>query len=339
MEKQTNPQGQSEVKNEEVKGVAVAEPPKPTTSQKLFAHLAGRDIPAVKELFPSTPKPEEKAEPKTEAKKEEPEPEVKPEKKTLVLDEYKDHLLKLKVDGVEEEATLSDVIRRVQLDQHITKKSQRLSEEEKRLKERETVLAERERIAIELLAGAKGDKKPDPAEESVVKDDPLVKKLETELTETRGYLKSLQEQMRPFLLEQSIDRAAARVKDTLGTGDFKEYRGKILNFLTSLPPEQAAPLDTEDGWIGIYKDLKLRELMEKSTARPVEDKTMERPAPAVVPVESGKSAPSGDVDDVATKKRNLLERAKRLTAENSREKDAAWHEYLEYSKKIGEAPE
>lgn len=339
----TTPQGTSEVN--EGQGVAVVEQ-KETESQRMFKHLKGVNIPSVQALYseqtkPATkpvepvkeeaPKPEAKAEVKQEAKSE--------SKKYLNIEDFKDSLVKLKVDGVEEEATFADIVRRVQMDQHITKKGQRVSEEEKQLRERERQLSEREKVAIEMLASLKTENTPDPVEDSIVKDDPKVMRLESELRETRNFLKSLQEEMNPFLLEQRIARASNRVKESLGMEDFKDYREKIRERLASLPPESARQLDNEEGWISTYKDIKLRELQEKISAKKEESRPMERPVPQIVPVESGKSASRNDiVDDFQAKKKSLFEKARRLTAENSRDKDQAWIEFMQFTK-TGDAPE
>lgn len=340
---ETTPQGQSTEVKTEPGNVAVTEANEPTTSQQLFKHMAGRNVPGLKEMFPGAY--EKKSDPvKTPEKKDaaaktdEPKPEAKKEeKKYLDSEALKSSILKLKVDGVEEEASFEDVIRRVQTDSHLTKKGQRLSDEEKKIKDRERVLEERERLVIEMLAQPKTKPEANDDAESIVKDDPYVKRLEADFKKMQETLNALSVQAQPMLLKAAIERAANRAKETMGLDDFPAYQEKIREHLLSLPSEQARANDNEDGWLSIYKDIKIRELIKKSTeqaARP-ESKPADRVVPAPVPIESGKSVVSEN-DDIASKLRNLKARAERLTQENSRDKDRAWADYLDFLEKTRE---
>jgi hypothetical protein len=334
----TTPQGQSEkavegIKQEEKQAQNVA-PTELSTSQKLFARMAGKDIPSVRELFKPTEAAEKAKEKIPDPEKGEPKPEAKKEeKKYLNLEEYKDALLKLKVDGVEREDTLANLVRLVQTDEHVTKKSQRVSEEERRLRDREQAIAERERLVTEMLAQSK-PKEADNSEESFVKDDPIVRRMEKEMSSMREQLKAIQEQAQPVLFKAAIARVSSHVKETMGFDDFESYQGKIKETLLALPPEQARSLDNEAGWLSTYKEIKLKELLQAQRMPKAEEvkPSIERPAPKIVPVESGRANSSAQNDDFATRRRELLARAKQLTLENHRDKDKAWIEYLDYTK-------
>jgi hypothetical protein len=299
-----------------------------TTSQGLFGDLMGRNIPGTAALA----EPVEPPKPAETPVKEEPKPEAKPGPRYLSSEEFSDALVKLKVDGVEEDAKFQDVIRRVQLDKHLTLKGQKLSEEERRVKEKEAALAERERVLTELIASQSKPKTEDGEAESLVKDDPYVKRIEAELKRTQDVLTELTTQTAPMVLRASLDRVANHVKTTLGQDDFMSYQDKIKDYLVALPPEQARAMDNEAGWLSVYKDLKLQELFAKASEpkKPEPTPQAERPAPKTVPVESGKNSSSGVNDDEASKYRALVDRAKRLTNENSTERHRAWEEVLAF---------
>lgn len=298
-----------------------------TVSHSLFSDLVGRKIPGM-EAFETPVEP-----PKTEAQKEEPKPEVKQGPKYISPEEFADHLLKLKVDGVEEEATFADVIRRIQTDKHLTNKGQRLSEMEKSLREEKSVLAEREKLIAEIIANQSKPPKEEDALDSIIKDDPYVKRLEAEMQAMRQSLEDLNQQTAPTRLNAAIERVDKYAKDALGLTDFKDYQEKIREHLLSLPIEQARSLDNEAGWLGVFKDLKIRELVAKANEpkpeiKKPEPKSDDRPAPAIIPIESGSGVSKGFSDDETSKYRSLLETAKKLELEGSPLRHKAWEAVL-----------
>lgn len=308
-----------------------------TVSQGLFSDLAGRNLSGMDLISePELPKP---ADPPAPVAKEEPKPEVKQGPKYLSPEDFADALVKLKVDGVEEDAKFQDIVRRVQLDKHLTLKGQKLSEEERKVREKETALSEREKVLMELMA-SHGEQPSNAVDnDSIVKDDPYVKRIEDQLKQTQDMLRQLTANTAPMVLQSSLSRVDTHVKETLGQSDFLGYQGKIRDYLIGLPPEQARSLDNEAGWLSVYKDLKLRELMAKpnEAPKPVPPAAQaERPAPKLVPVESGKSASSGINDDDSSKYRGLVDRAKRLTQQNSPERHKAWEEVLKFTGRASE---
>ena len=308
--------------------------PDKTVSQKLFSDLAGRNIPGIELALGETQKPPAPvAEPEVNL---EPKPEVKPGPKYLSQEDFADALVKLKVDGVEEDAKFQDIIRRVQLDKHLTSKGQKLSEEEKRVREKEAALTEREKILAELFAN-QNQQKAEPEAESFVKDDPYVKRLEADLQATKRLMQEINEQTAPMRLNASLERVDKFAKESLGLNDFMEYRGKIQEKLVSLPPEVARGLDNESGWITLFKDIKLKELIDqvlasKKAPEPA-TKPVERTSPTIVPIESGRGSSKGFSDDESSKYRSLIEKAKRLTSENNPARHQAWEDVLSYQLK------
>lgn len=332
---ETIPKGKSEETPNQAAAVKENVAPKDkSTSQRLFSDMADKpEIAGIKNLFPkdqeTVKKPEQpvKEEPKPEAKKE--------EKKYLKLEDFKDTLLKLKVDGVEEEASLEDVVRRVQFDTHLTKKSQRLSEEEKRVKARVQELEERERLLTELLAQSKPNEKGEEPSESIVADDPEIKRLKEEQRKLQETVNALHAQAKPMMLQAALERTANQVKEELGLDDFPKYHDKIRDYLKALPEGVGLSKDNEAGWVEAYKDIKLREFMEGAKNRQTKPE-IERPAPKLVPVESGASVNTSNLDDEATKGRELLARAKELTQKGDRHSNQAWEDYFSYNKRLRE---
>lgn len=337
-EEATIPEGKSEVQQNEKQAAVKPEGKTPkgkTTSQSLFPDMAARGVPGSEILETkgkqSQPKP-------AETVKEEPKPEAKADqKKYLNIEDLKDALLKLKVDGVEEEARFDDVVRRVQLDKHLTTKGQKLSEEEKRIKAKEASLAEREKVLTEMMANlGKSETKPtgDTAD-SFLKDDPYVKQLEGELKRFKGDFEALKEQTRPFVLNAAIDRVDEYVKRELKLDDFRQYQSKIKDALLNLPAESQSAMDNERGWLEIYKDLKLKESLSqlqaaKNAPKPPED----RPAPKIPPIESGKNVSGPIMDDEAETAKTLMDRAKQMTKDNHRDAPKAWEDYFAYTRRI-----
>lgn len=305
-----------------------------SVSQRLFSDLNGRNIPGVSSIPDMVdtplPIPEDAKKPEIKAT-----PEVKPGPKYLSLEDFADSVVKLKVDGVEEDAKFQDIIRRVQLDKHLTSKGQKLSEEEKRIQAKEASLIEKEKILTELLANQNQTKNDDSETESLIKDDPYVKRLEADLLETKKRMQEIDIQTAPMRLNASLERVDKFAKDSLGLTDFMDYRVKIQDELRSLPPEVARGLDNESGWLTVFKDIKLKELMaqvaEHKKSVPSETKSIERVSPSIVPIESSRGSSKGFSDDDSSKYRSLFEKAKRLTAENNPERHKAWEEVLAFS--------
>lgn len=307
--------------------------PDKTVSQTLFSDMVGRNIPGVS-MVPVTDKIDN-VDMKNGEVNDEPKLEVKQQAKYLSPEDFADALVKLKVDGVEEEAKFGDIIRRVQIDKHLTSKGQKLSEDEKRVRERESSLAEREKILAELMANQNNPDPSDSISESSVKDDPYVKRLEEALNKTQRQLQEIDIQTAPMRLNASLERVDQFAKESLGFTDFLSYRGKIQEKLKSLPQEVARGLDNESGWLSVFKDIKLKELSDQvaghNKSTPSETKPVERISPTILPIESGRGASKGFSDDESSKYRSLLERAKKLTAENNPLRHQAWEDVLAFS--------
>lgn len=282
---------------------APAEPKKTGTTNKLFPDMVGTEKPGapqkpedLKETSaPATPAPEA-AKPAAPA----PEP-AKAE--VLDLDALKGKKIKMVVDGKEELVSAEDALRRLQLDSHLTQKAQRLDAKEQEIVEKEKALKKPQEPA----------KPADPEEESILSDDPLVKKLLRRLDAQEKELESHRAVIVKQQYTEGVERLANHVKATLGADDFKTYLPKIEDWFRSLPPEQRQAADNDQAFLSKYQELKLKDLISGSHAAvaPVKPAApVERPASVPMKVEGAEGAARVQLDDWDIRLKAALDKAK-----------------------------
>jgi hypothetical protein len=272
---------------------AAPEVKKEGTTSKLFKDLEGTGVPGAPQKPEASKEAPAPATPTPEPTKVAPAP-APAQAEVLDLEALKGKKIKMIVDGKEELVSAEDALRRLQLDSHLTQKATTLSEKERVIVEREKALKK----PVEVLP---------VDEESILSDDPLVKKLlartealERKVAEADGILAKQKYQ-------ENLDVLAAHVKTTYGADDFRTYVPKIEEIIRNLPPERRNV--TNQDTLGIYQELKMKDLISGSHAA-VAPKTVERPASAPMVVEGAEGAARVQLDDWDLRYQTALAKAK-----------------------------
>jgi len=177
-------------------------------------------------------------------------------------------MVRIKVDGVEMTVPAKEALKNIQLERHITQKSQELA---------------RERAAFEAERAASRNTPPVQPKAGEVTPPPSSKPSpEAErIANLERTIADLQAAVAPQRFQTGLNRLAERAKQEFGATDFLEYAPKIQAFVDSelAKPEVAAnpqllqQLDSQSFWYGKYQELKLKDVL--SGANPA--------APAIVP--------------------------------------------------------
>lgn len=260
------------------------------TTEKLF----GPQAPATA-AAPAKPQEKPAAAPAPVAK-----PEVKADE-VIDLEALKGKKVKIIVGGKEEVVPAEDAFRRLQLDSHLTKKAQTLDQREHELNEREK--ANRTQPAA--------PKPPAPEDDSILADDPLVKKLVGRLDVLESENKVLRQVTLKTVFEENMAQIGRKLKDQFGFDDFPEYRPRLEQAFRDLSPADQARADNEHWWTGKYQELKLKDMSAVATKPPA-------PAAPVVRLEGvpmegidgGQGGRSPALDDWDSKYRAAFDKAK-----------------------------
>jgi hypothetical protein len=238
----------------------------------------------------------EKAEKEVPAKAEESE-----QLQTIDLDSFGDSIVKTKVSGVESDVKMKDLVRAYQTDSYLTQKGQRLAEQEKALNEKAAALnplpAQESKPAAEELS----------EESKWVRSEiqPELDKRDEQIANLQRQLEGIQESTRDVAYESMLVRADKSIKGkkvredgTAVFDDFKDYVPKIESFISSLPAEDQKTMLNDMGYISIYNEMKMSDLVTGSTApkKAVKPSAEVRPKPKLkkIPVvESGLGTPTG----------------------------------------------
>lgn len=252
------------------------------TSAKLFGDTKKKKE-APREI-PSTEKEEEK---KGGIEEETP----KEVSKYLNEEDFGDRKVKVKIAGVEKEVSFKDLLRGYQTDQYLTQKGQKLAEEAKSLGE----------LRAEILKMTKQESTPEENTDNIDIDfyntyiKPHTTPLQKEIESIKATLRSTLDTVAPIQYQANLEFADKIAKEQ-GFTDFKEYLPKIREVLLAMPYEEAYKMDTIEGTLSIYKDIKLQELFKASKKSANPD---ERPKPKVIPIEKGSGSPA-PVDEEAS---------------------------------------
>jgi hypothetical protein len=217
----------------------------------------------------------------------------------LDTDAFGNKKVKVKVDGVESEVTLKELLKSYQLEKHLTQKGQQLGERERVLKEYESKFE----ATLKQASTPKDVPEDDPLAEVV---DPYVKPLKQEIADLKKTVAELKGATQPLEYQSNLKKVDTYLKKS-GYDDFMEYVPKIEEAILSLSVEEQAQADTPQAFINLYKDLKIRDLKKGAPTRANPD---ERPKPKVskIAVESG-SGGNSSVDDKTAKDKSLFDKA------------------------------
>lgn len=240
------------------------------------------------ELLPQSTTPDGKVE--AETKKGIPvekKAEIPPQPKYLDVYEFGDAMIKAKVDGIELDVPVKDVVRAYQTDKYLTQKGQRIAEEARRMKEKEQEMAN---LNVKSTT------------EAPIEEDGLYKELIKPHTELLSkQILSLSEEVRQMKEKERIiegelapvryEKAMSIIDDQMkkeGLTDFKQKLPAIEKIMLAMPQDRMAEFDNPAGFETLYKRLKLDELVRKEQASVAAVKSK------IVPIDSSSSPSNAD---------------------------------------------
>lgn len=187
--------------------------------------------------------------------------EIPPLPKYLDIQEFGDAIIKAKVDGVELDVPVKDVLRGYQTDRYLTQKGQRLAAEEKRIKEQAMA-----KPATET------PKEEDGLYNELVK--PHTEKLSQQILSLSDEIKQMREnekiiaaELAPVRYEKVMTSIDSELKKE-GLTDFKQKLPEIEKIMLAMPPERMAEYDNPGGFEYLYRKIKLNELVRKENVTP-----------------------------------------------------------------------
>lgn len=176
----------------------------------------------------------------------------------LKPEELTGKMVKLKVDGIEQDVPAESLIKTNQLERHLNSQLMKLAQER--------VDLEKERAALiaKSQTQAKDDAKPTQTPKKAEAEA-----LEAELAMVKAQMASLQQAMLPAIQEAGIKRVEQMAKERLGADDFRSYFDRIRdNAMSEMAkpenatnPQAQAYFDSDTFYFQKYQELKLRDLM------------------------------------------------------------------------------
>lgn len=179
--------------------------------------------------------------------------------------------VKTKVDGIEGEATIEELIRGYQTAQHLSRIGQKIGEERRAIREEIGRLEQLRQPATQAEQPQAGQ-----YDEIVM---PYITPVIQENMRLRQAVDSLSVSLQPLAYQQNLDKIDADLKKD-GKTDFKTYLPQIEAKILSMPQEQAVMYDTEIGFKLLYQEMKMNDLAKKPSIPDV------RPKAPIVPIES-----------------------------------------------------
>lgn len=182
----------------------------------------------------------------------------------LKPEELAGKMVKLKVDGIEQDVPAESLIKTNQLERHLNASMMKLAEERRILEEERKQLMSR-------------SSEPPKPKEPPVKKASEVEALEAQIAQMQAQMQGLQQTLVPQIQEAGIKRVEKMVKDRIGTDDFRAHFEQIRDSAIAemAKPEVAANpqarnyFDSDTYYFDQYKEIKLRELTSKpSTPAP-----------------------------------------------------------------------
>jgi hypothetical protein len=247
------------------------EPPAPrekTTSEKLFPEFMTDDGGVVNrpvKPFEDSAKPlPATATPTPEPQGQTPPATTPPPPVYLKPEELTGKMVRLKVDGIEQDVPAESLIKTNQLERHLNAQLMNLAQERKTLED------ERRRLLSQPPPEvAKPGKTPEP-----IKKTPETEALEARILQMQQQMESLQQTMLPAIQESGIKRVEQMVKERLGGEDFRNYFSKIKDSAMAemAKPENATNpqargwFDSDTYYFQKYQEMKIKDLMTKPAA-------------------------------------------------------------------------
>lgn len=290
-----------------VEGGGMITIPRSNSSAALFPEQISEPEPQQPEPKPDQ-RPQETVPAQPEQQPDQPsEPEIQPEQPQPQSEEvvYLEDLLqkmnidpskvktKTKIDGVEGEASILDVKKSYQLEQHLTKRGQKIGEERRQL----------EAMRNELMRQTQQK----PVEEDSSTADPAYTALRQELEQLKSVLPSLE----PVIYQTARQKVADDLK-AQGFPDFMDYIGKIDTRVAAESDENKWRFyNTPDGAKQLYFQIKLEEQRNGVQSKPNPQQPRIEPIappkkPPIVKIDGGSQPSQGNVDDYNVKMSQLM---------------------------------
>jgi hypothetical protein len=179
----------------------------------------------------------------------------------LDIKELTGKMVKLKVDGIEQDVPAESLIKTNQLERHLNTRLMEVAQEAKKLEdERRALRSQPQPPMVQPPIGDQNKKEPAPKKTS-----------EVEFLEAR--LAQLEQVLQPTILESGLKRMDAEVKARTGADDFMSYAPKIQELVNAerMKPENQNPqaqtiLQSSGFWYQQYQDLKIKALTAKLSA-------------------------------------------------------------------------
>lgn len=257
--------------NEGIEVPAASEPTAPrekTTSEKLFPDfmtddgaIINRPVRNKGPEVPPTPAPAtETAAPVPQGQT--PPATLPPTPAYLKPEELAGKMVKLKVDGIEQDVPASDLIKLTQLERHSNAQLMKIAQERVQL--------ERERAEL-LARPVPKDSKETPKPSETPKKSPEVEALEVRLAQMEASMAQERALLLPQIQEAGIKRVEQMAKERLGTDDYRSYHEKVRDAAmaemakpeVANNPQARAFFDSDAYYFQKYQEMKLRDLMSK----------------------------------------------------------------------------
>lgn len=230
----------------------------------------------------------------------------------LNLEDLSGQKVKTKVDGVDGEVTIEELLKSYQTNETISQRGQELGTQRQALAE-ESKKFEELKAKVEAMATGSQVVQPQtsqlPADFDMLDESTkniLLAQQNThsqEMAQLNATLQSLSAGLQPTMVQQEyrvIDNLLKAENAELYT-DFMDKVGIVESEIIKLPPEQQAEYGTRVGYMSIYKGIKARELQAQNPNNP--------PEPALIPrIEGGIGSPTG-LDGDVSKKADLRKKA------------------------------
>lgn len=206
-------------------------------------------------------------------------------------------LYKVKIDGVEKEVPYEELIKGYQTAQFLSQKGQRLAEERRALEE------ERKRLESEKARSVQKDTEDE--EDIYYKEEikPLLEKetsvLKEEISTLKSTISELSKITGPMKYQTDL-KEIDKMMRAEGLDDFMNYVEKIEERVFSASPEEQALLYSFDGYIKLYQQFKIKDMIKSNSSGVELRKADERKKPKVIPIESAGGKPSATNDTVAS---------------------------------------
>lgn len=192
--------------------------------------------------------------------------------------------IKTKVDGIESAATLAEMRKNYQLEQHLTRRGQKIGEERRQLE------ALRESLAKSIPVNNQ-NVNPQVQESS----DPVIRSLQAELQQ----LKSVMPALEPVIYQNARQQLANELK-AQGFPDFMDFVDKIdARVAAEADDNKWRYYNTPDGAKQLYFQMKLEEQAKNKNvqaAKPIVTPVPQPSKPPIVRIDGG-GQPSGPLND------------------------------------------